>query len=228
MELMDNKVLFSTYAGAIELAYKVPTYDCVIGQLRELKRYAGLLPDDPTGRVCVPDVAFLDDKNNVLVRTQENPEGELYSQDAYLVVRPVPVSEKSRRKGIKVDAYVKSGEDLANETEVSLGEAIRSGEQARLMGATIPYVRKVMRADGAERKAIILSDNMIKSQELIDAGVSDGKRIKVCNEWGGEPCDATSGDAVIVTDFDAGKGYRIDKVSFFATHALENCKKMDN
>lgn len=225
MELVDNKVLFNAYAKAIEDALKMPTYDCIVGQLKEVKQYAGLIPGDKTGRVCIPGVAFCDDNGDVRVVTQENPDGELYDQDWYLVVRPLPVSRASKRAGVKIDAYAKTGDDLAKETVVSLGEAVGpEGQNAKYLGAALPYVRKTVRTDSEYRKVIVISREMIVDQRLIDAGVSDGKRLKVCNEWGGT-CDAFPYDAVVVTDFAAGKGYRIDSVTFMATHALGERKR---
>ena len=199
-----------------------------IGSIRSADKQLVLMVD--FGELChVPSsglgCATIYDEGSVGVRTQENPDGEMYCQDWHLIVRP---TVKPKPGTVHVDAYAMSQKDVAknrgNDLDVSLEGILDEESFGRIRPLLNDAGRASLKVEAYwskedHRRVVMVAPELLGSQHLLDLGLSDGTRLYVYNEWG-EPCYAYEGDAIVVTDEEAGSGYRVERGAFEATYVL--------
>ena len=208
---------------------------------KELFRVASIVPAEKLGTVLMVDMGplyglprsglgtttILED-GVLLVRTQEKPDGALYRQAWHLIVRPLI---EPATPGVPIDAYAVSESDLAQIRGKDLTDNLLNYLVDRdpaaykrirpllddLRSAELPYQAFWSRSE--RRQVILVTTQLLMNPHLIELGLSNGTLLRVHNEWN-EDCLATAGDAVVVTDAEAGSGYRVEAQAFESSYSL--------
>ena len=169
-------------------------------------------------------VTFIED-GSVFVRTQEKPDGAEYLQSWHLIVRPTITPAAGT---VHVDAYAMSPENVFMNRGRAVAGSLRDQIDPVAYGRIRPLLDDMDRAEMScdifwsytdRRQAVLVTSDLLSDDHLLDLGVSDGSRLAIRNEWG-EDCYAVEGDAIIVTDYDAGAGYRVEAEAFRSTYRV--------
>lgn len=204
--ITSNELLFSKYGQQAINVRKRSDYRSAMIDLGEIQRCR------------VPGVTTVNEDGLVSVVTHESPFLAYYPQHDHLIVclaKTLPG---------KIYAYGMPQSELHNKSAYSVPVTAllhMDGVTNAMREGIAPILSRIKRAYWAkpeERKAIIVTNDMVNDCDLMAAGLANGRCLTVYNNWGESEDDVVIGDAVIIQDLNSGQGYHLDRKTFWATH----------
>lgn len=185
--------------GRIQNATKLEVITIGLGRVADLKMAEGLI--------------WRNDNGDVVVKTKEAPDGQVYDQNRTLVVRVMG--------GIVMingmyDMYCpdesKIGKLLSNPIELeTLTEAQLKDLKPILDCAS--EVKPSLAPAEPGRKVIVITKDMVGPEGYLEC-------IDSWNEESGQKTRLYPGDIFLVKSVEEAKGYRIGKIEFMLTHLI--------
>ena len=185
--------------GRIQNATKLEVITIGLGRVADLKMAEGLI--------------WRNDDGDVVVKTKEAPNGQVYDQDRTLIVRVMGgIVLIDGMYDMYCPAESKIGKMLSNPIELATLTEAQLKDLKLILDCASEVKPSLAPADPG-RKVIVITQEMVGPKGFITC-------IDSWNEKSGKETKLYPGDIFLIESIETAKGYRIGQQEFMLTHVI--------